>query len=194
MSPTPEIMNERCSWCGSDPLYVSYHDEEWGQPTYDDQQLLEMICLEGAQAGLSWITILKKREGYRELFYHFDAEKMAGMTEEDVMRLKQDPRIVRHEGKIRAFVANAQAYLKMRASGESLSDFVWKHVNHQQIVNRFIELADFPAKTPESDALSKALKKAGFKFVGSTTMYAFMQAAGLVDDHVVGCYRKGKKN
>lgn len=186
-------MNERCSWCGTDPLYVAYHDEEWGRPTYDDQQLLEMICLEGAQAGLSWITILKKREGYRELFHQFDPEKMAAMTEEDVMRLKQDPRIVRHEGKIRAFIANAQAYLALRETGETLSDFVWKHVNHQQIVNHFAELADFPAKTPESDALSKSLKKAGFKFVGSTTMYAFMQAAGLVDDHVVGCFRKGVK-
>lgn len=184
-------MTERCSWCGTDPLYVQYHDEEWGVPTHDDQQLLEMICLEGAQAGLSWITILKKREGYRELFYQFDPEKMAAMTEEDVMRLKQDPRIVRHEGKIRAFISNAQAYLKLRDEGEILSDFVWKHVKHEQIINHFAELSDFPAKTAESDALSKSLKKAGFKFVGSTTMYAFMQAAGLVDDHMEGCFRKG---
>lgn len=184
-------MTERCSWCGTDPLYVQYHDEEWGVPTYDDQQLLEMICLEGAQAGLSWITILKKREGYRELFHQFDAQKMAAMSEEDVMRLKLDPRIVRHEGKIRAFISNAQAYLTLRDSGESLSDFVWKHVDHKQIVNRLAELSDFPAKTPESDALSKSLKKVGFKFVGSTTMYAFMQAAGLVDDHMLGCFRKG---
>ena len=181
----------RCTWCGTDPLYVQYHDEEWGVPCYDDQKLLEMICLEGAQAGLSWITILRKREGYRELFHGFDAEKMAGMTEDDVMRLKQDARIVRHEGKIRAFIANAQAYLKLRDSGESLSDFVWKHVNHRPIVSQFRDLSDFPAKTPESDALSKSLKKAGFKFVGSTTIYAFMQASGLVDDHVVGCFRKG---
>lgn len=180
---------QRCSWCGDDPLYVAYHDEEWGVPCYDDQQLLEMICLEGAQAGLSWITILRKREGYRELFHGFDPEKMAAMTEEDVMRLKQDARIVRHEGKIRAFIANAQAYLNMKAGGESLSDFVWKHVNHTTIVNRFKELNDYPSKTPESDALSKALKKAGFKFVGSTTIYAFMQAAGLVDDHMEGCFR-----
>lgn len=183
---------QRCTWCGDDPLYVAYHDEEWGVPCHDDQKLLEMICLEGAQAGLSWITILRKREGYRELFHGFDPKKMASMTEEDVMRLKQDARIVRHEGKIRAFIANAQAYLNMKAGGESLSDFVWKHVNHTTIVNHFRELKDFPAKTPESDALSKALKKAGFKFVGSTTIYAFMQAAGLVDDHMEGCFRKGE--
>ncbi len=185
MTPT------RCSWCGTDPLYVQYHDEEWGMSCYDDQTLLEMICLEGAQAGLSWITILRKREGYRALFHGFDPEKMAAMTEEDIKRLKQDAGIVRHEGKIRAFIANAQAYLNLRDSGETLSDFVWKHVNHQQMVNAFTDLSDIPAKTAESKALSKSLKQAGFKFVGATTVYAFMQAAGLVDDHLVDCFRKG---
>ncbi len=183
-------MITRCPWCGNDPLYVKYHDEEWGRPIMDDQHLLEMICLEGAQAGLSWITILKKREGYRELFHEFDAVKMAAMTEEDVLRLKEDPRIVRHEGKIRAFISNAEAYLTLRESGESLSDFVWKHVNHTPIVSHFLRLTDFPTKTKESDALSRSLKKAGFKFVGSTTVYAFMQAVGLVDDHVVTCWRR----
>ena len=180
----------RCSWCGTDPLYVKYHDEEWGVPSYDDQHLLEMICLEGAQAGLSWITILKKREDYRELFHHFDAHKMATMTEEDVLRLKEDPRIVRHEGKIRAFIGNAKAYLQLRETGESLSDFVWKHVNHTQLRSHFLHITDFPTKTKESDALSKSLKKAGFTFVGSTTIYAFMQAVGLVDDHMVSCWKR----
>ena len=175
-------------------MYVRYHDEEWGQPCYDDRKLFEMICLEGAQAGLSWITILRKREGYRAAFHDFDPEKMAAMTEAEILRLKEDARIVRHEGKIRAFVSNAQAYLAMRERGETLTDFVWKHVGHQPQASQFREIRDFPATTPASDALSKALKKAGFKFVGSTTIYAFMQAAGLVEDHIVGCFRKPSAN
>ena len=179
---------ERCGWVTQDPLYITYHDSEWGIPQYDRQKLLEMICLEGQQAGLSWITVLKKRENYRLAFHDFDPQKVAAMGEEDVERLVQDAGIIRHRGKIQAIINNARAFLAMEANGESFSDFVWSFVDGHPQQNRPATLADVPATTPASDALSKALKKRGFKFVGSTICYAFMQASGLVNDHVATCF------
>ncbi|MFK3659568.1 DNA-3-methyladenine glycosylase I [Scandinavium sp. NPDC088450] len=179
---------ERCGWVSQDPLYIAYHDSEWGVPQRDNQQLFEMICLEGQQAGLSWITVLKKRENYREAFHHFDPVKVAAMTEEDVEKLVQNAGIIRHRGKIQAIIGNAKAFLEMEAKGESFNDFVWSFVDNQPQQNRVAALSDIPVSTPASDALSKALKKRGFKFVGSTICYSFMQACGLVNDHVSTCF------
>ena len=177
----------RCAWVNQDPDYIAYHDNEWGKITKDNQHLFEMICLEGQQAGLSWYTILKKREGYRELFYQFDPKRIAAMNEADIERLMQDARIVRHRAKINAIIANAHAYLKMAENGEDFSTFVWSFVNHQPIVNNWILSSQIPSETELSKDLSKALKKRGFKFVGSVTCYAFMQATGLINDHLVNC-------
>ena len=179
---------QRCRWCSDDPLYINYHDREWGKPLYDEAQLFELLCLEGQQAGLSWITVLKKRENYRNAFHQFDPTTVAAMTDEDVERLVLDAGIIRHRGKIQAIIGNARAYLAMEQNGESFSDFVWTFVNNTPQVTQAATLADIPASTPASDALSKALKKRGFKFVGSTICYAFMQACGLVNDHVTGCF------
>ena len=173
---------ERCGWVSQDPLYIAYHDNEWGVPETDSKKLFEMICLEGQQAGLSWITVLKKRENYRACFHQFDPVKVAAMQEEDVERLVQDAGIIRHRGKIQAIIGNARAYLQMEQNGEPFVDFVWSFVNHQPQVTQAT-----PTSTSASDALSKALKKRGFKFVGTTICYSFMQACGLVNDHVVGC-------
>lgn len=178
---------ERCGWVSQDPLYIAYHDNEWGVPETDSKKLFEMICLEGQQAGLSWITVLKKRENYRACFHQFDPEKVAAMQEEDVERLVQDAGIIRHRGKIQAIIGNARAYLQMEQNGEPFVDFVWSFVNHQPQVTQATTLSEIPTSTPASDALSKALKKRGFKFVGTTICYSFMQACGLVNDHVVGC-------
>ncbi|HFV0830318.1 TPA: DNA-3-methyladenine glycosylase I [Escherichia coli] len=178
---------ERCGWVSQDPLYIAYHDNEWGVPETDSKKLFEMICLEGQQAGLSWITVLKKRENYRACFHQFDPVKVAAMQEEDVERLVQDAGIIRHRGKIQAIIGNARAYLQMEQNGEPFVDFVWSFVNHQPQVTQATTLSEIPTSTSASDALSKALKKRGFKFVGTTICYSFMQACGLVNDHVVGC-------
>ncbi|MEQ4670165.1 DNA-3-methyladenine glycosylase I [Providencia manganoxydans] len=177
----------RCQWVNQDPEYIAYHDNEWGKPTKDNQQLFEMICLEGQQAGLSWYTILKKRQNYRELFHQFDPKKVALMTEGDVERLMQDPRIIRNRAKINAIIANAKAYLQMAENGEEFSSFIWQFVNNQPIVNQWRSPSQVPAETELSKTLSKALKKRGFKFVGSITCYAFMQATGMINDHLMGC-------
>ena len=178
---------ERCGWVSQDPLYIAYHDNEWGVPETDSKKLFEMICLEGQQAVLSWITVLKKRENYRACFHQFDPVKVAAMQEEDVERLVQDAGIIRHRGKIQAIIGNARAYLQMEQNGEPFVDFVWSFVNHQPQVTQATTLSEIPTSTSASDALSKALKKRGFKFVGTTICYSFMQACGLVNDHVVGC-------
>ncbi|MBI0344134.1 DNA-3-methyladenine glycosylase I [Escherichia coli] len=178
---------ERCGWVSQAPLYIAYHDNEWGVPETDSKKLFEMICLEGQQAGLSWITVLKKRENYRACFHQFDPVKVAAMQEEDVERLVQDAGIIRHRGKIQAIIGNARAYLQMEQNGEPFVDFVWSFVNHQPQVTQATTLSEIPTSTSASDALSKALKKRGFKFVGTTICYSFMQACGLVNDHVVGC-------
>ncbi|PID36466.1 MAG: DNA-3-methyladenine glycosylase I [Rhodobacterales bacterium] len=179
-------MGERCGWCGEDPLHVAYHDEEWGVPEYDGRALWEKLILDGFQAGLSWITILKKRENFREAFANFDPEVIAGWGEAEVARLLEDPGIVRHRGKIEATIGNARAYLAM-GGAENFSQFVWSFVGGEPQDNHFESLADVPAKTETSEALSKALRKAGFKFVGPTIVYAWMQACGLVNDHIKGC-------
>ena len=179
---------QRCGWVSQDPLYIAYHDTEWGVPQRDNQKLFEMICLEGQQAGLSWITVLKKRENYRHAFHHFDPVKVAAMTEADVERLVLDAGIIRHRGKIQAIIGNARAFLAMAANGEAFNDFVWAFVDGVPIVTQAAELSDIATSTPASDALSKALKKRGVKFVGTTICYSFMQACGLVNDHVIGCF------
>lgn len=178
---------QRCGWVTQDPLYLEYHDNEWGVTQKDGQKLFEMICLEGQQAGLSWITVLKKRENYRRCFHHFDPVAVARMQPDEVEVLLQDTGIIRHRGKIDAIINNAKAYLAMEANGEPFSEFVWSFVNHTPQVTQAAVMSDIPSTTPASDALSKALKKRGFKFVGSTTCYSFMQACGLVNDHITCC-------
>lgn len=179
---------QRCGWVSQDPLYIAYHDKEWGVPETDRRYLFEMICLEGQQAGLSWITVLKKRENYRNAFHHFDPARVAQMTEQDVEKLVQDAGIIRHRGKIQAIIGNARALLAMEENGEIFSDFIWSFVAQQPQVTQAATLAEIPTSTPVSDALSKALKKRGFKFVGTTICYSFMQACGLVNDHVTSCF------
>ena len=182
----------RCQWVSDDPLYQRYHDEEWGVPCRDDRQLFELLILEGAQAGLSWITVLRKRENYRRLFDGFDPEKVARYDQTRIEALLTEPGIIRNRLKVNAAVTNAQAYLALQET-EGFGDFIWSFVGGEPIVNRWSGLDQVPASTPESDALSKALKKRGFKFVGTTICYAFMQAGGLVDDHTVHCFRYGKR-
>ena len=179
----------RCSWAGDDPLYVAYHDEEWGVPTWDDRQLFEMLILEGAQAGLSWYTILKKRDAYRKAFDAFDPERMARYDDEKVARLLRDPGIVRNRLKVRAAIGNAAAWLEMRESGTRFAEFLWGFSGGAPVVNAWHRLEDVPASTPASEAMSKALKGRGFRFVGPTICYAFMQAVGMVNDHVTSCFR-----
>ncbi|WP_273395399.1 DNA-3-methyladenine glycosylase I [Actinobacillus porcinus] len=182
----------RCPWAGDSQIYIDYHDKEWGKPQFDSQKLFEKICLEGQQAGLSWITVLKKREAYRAAFHHFDPEKIATMTGADIARLMQNEGLIRHRAKLDAIVKNAKAYLQMQKCGENFSDFVWSFVNHQPQINDVPTLSVIPVKTDTSKALSKALKKRGFVFVGETTCYAFMQSMGLVDDHLNSCPCKAK--
>ncbi|STQ89772.1 DNA-3-methyladenine glycosylase I [Iodobacter fluviatilis] len=179
----------RCTWCSSDPLYQNYHDHEWGQPLFDDQALFELLCLEGAQAGLSWITVLKKREHYRVVFDHFDAQKIATYDADKIASLLSDTGIIRNRAKVAAFISNAAAYLQLKQA-ERFSDFLWSFVNGKTIVNQWANIADTPVATAESIAMSKALKKRGFKFVGPTICYAFMQASGMVDDHSPGCWKR----
>jgi len=180
---------ERCPWCESFDLYRHYHDTEWGVPLYDDRALFELLILEGAQAGLSWSTILKKREHYRLVFDGFDPQRIALYDDAKVAALLADPGIVRNRAKIAATIGNAKAFLVLTGGGQSFSDFLWAFVDHQPVQNAWKTLAEAPAKTPQSDAMSKALARAGFKFVGSTICYAFMQAAGMVNDHLTGCFR-----
>ena len=179
----------RCSWVNDDPLYVAYHDEEWGLPLRDDRALFEMLILEGAQAGLSWYTILKKREAYREAFDGFDPELIAAYDDQKVASLLQDPGIVRNRLKVQAAITNAQAWLALAESGMGFSDFLWTFSNGAPIVNAWSRLEDVPATTPASEAMSKALKRHGFRFVGPTICYAFMQAVGMVNDHTTSCFR-----
>jgi DNA-3-methyladenine glycosylase I len=183
---------ERCAWA-RDPLSAKYHDVEWGRPVHDDWKLFEMLTLEGAQAGLSWLTILKKRESYRRAFHGFDARRVARYGAADVRRLMADEGIVRNRLKIESTISNARALIALQQELGSFDRFVWSFVGGEPIVRRARKLADIPPRTAESDALSKALKKRGFRFVGSTICYAFMQACGLVDDHMAGCFRAKKK-
>ncbi|MEM7208737.1 MAG: DNA-3-methyladenine glycosylase I [Pseudomonadota bacterium] len=183
------VKKTRCGWCGDSEIYQKYHDEEWGVPEYNADKLFEMLNLEGAQAGLSWITILKKRENYREAFDNFDAKKIARYNEKKRQLLLQNPGIVRNKLKVNAFIVNAQLFLEMEKNGESFSEYLWSFVGGQPIVNHRRVLSDVPATTGESDAMSKSLKKRGFKFVGSTICYAFMQACGMVNDHTHDCFR-----
>jgi DNA-3-methyladenine glycosylase I len=180
---------QRCTWPGSDPLYVRYHDEEWGVPVHDDRKLFEFLVLEGAQAGLSWITILRRREGYRRAFSAFDAEAVARYTEEDAARLLADEGIIRNRAKVRSAIQNAQAFLKVQEEFGSFDAYIWRFVDGEPIVNRFTGDGDIPARTELSDAISKDMKRRGFSFVGSTIVYAHMQATGMVNDHLVSCFR-----
>lgn len=184
-----EATIQRCEWCGDDPLYVAYHDEEWGVPLHDDQQLFEFILLEGAQAGLSWITILRKRENYREAFDNFDPEKIVRYKKPRIEKLLKNPGIVRNRLKVEGAVKSARAFLDTQEEFGSFDSYVWQFVDGEVKKNRWKNLAQVPATTPESDKMSKDMKKRGFKFVGSTICYAFMQATGMVNDHVVGCFR-----
>lgn len=180
---------ERCPWCEGVDLYRAYHDAEWGVPLWSDQALFELLILEGAQAGLSWSTVLKKREHYRVAFDHFDPEKMARYDDKKVASLLSDPGIIRNRLKVAAAITNAKAYLALRTSGRSFSAFLWQFVDGKPLQNARQSMAEVPARTPQSDAMSKALLKAGFKFVGSTICHAFMQASGMVNDHLVTCHR-----
>jgi DNA-3-methyladenine glycosylase I len=189
-SPPTSSSVSRCGWAGvSDPAYLAYHDEEWGVPSRDDRHLFEMLVLEGAQAGLSWSTILHKREGYRQAFAGFDVERVARFGDRDVERLLADPGIVRNRLKVTAAIENARGVLAVREERGSLADYLWEFVGGSPIVGRFRELGAIPAETDESRAMSKDLKRRGFRFVGPTICYAFMQATGMVNDHVTSCFR-----
>jgi DNA-3-methyladenine glycosylase I len=188
-SPPDPADRVRCAWGATDPLYRAYHDREWGVPLHDDRRLFELLCLEGAQAGLAWITILRKRAGYRRAFDRFAPRKVAGYGEAKVRALLADPGIVRNRLKVRGAVQNARAFLALRAELGTFDRFVWGFVGGAPRQNAWRSLRDVPPQTPESDALSRALRDRGFTFVGSTICYAFMQAAGLVNDHVVDCFR-----
>ena len=181
---------QRCNWClNSFEAYIAYHDEEWGVPVHDDRVHFEFLILEGAQAGLSWSTILKKREGYRKAFYDFDPELVARMSREDMEMLLQDPGIIRNRLKVQSAVTNAQSFLKVREEYGSFDEYFWNFVDGKPVINQWKQDSQIPASTPLSDKISKDLKKRGFKFVGTTIMYAHMQAVGLVNDHVVDCFR-----
>jgi DNA-3-methyladenine glycosylase I len=179
----------RCGWCGTDPVYVDYHDREWGVPVHDDRRLFEFLVLEGAQAGLSWATILKKRPAYRTAFDDFNVEKVARYTPKQVARLMCDAGIVRNRLKIESAITNARAFIAVQEEFGSFSDYQWRFVDGQPLVNHFRTLKDIPATTPLSDAFSKDLRRRGFRFVGSTIVYAHMQAVGMVNDHLVECFR-----
>lgn len=180
---------QRCGWCGTDELYVAYHDEEWGVPVFDDRTLFEFLILEGAQAGLSWSTILNKREGYRRLYDNFDVEKVAVYGDAKRSELLTDPAVVRNRAKVAASITNAQAFLETQAEFGSFSDYIWRFTDGAPIQNAWEMLTDIPAKTPLAETISKDLKQRGFKFVGPTIVYAHMQATGMVNDHLVSCFR-----
>ena len=182
-------MPDRCDWSTTDPLYLDYHDVEWGVPLHDDRQLFELLVLEGAQAGLAWITILRKREGYRSAFDGFDATRVAAYDEADVARLLADPGIVRNRAKIRSTIGNAQAWLRLTEELGRFDGWVWSFVDGEPVQNAWRTMAEIPAETDASRALSRELRRHGFSFVGPTIVYAFMQSAGLVNDHIVTCFR-----
>ncbi len=182
-------MIKRCAWTTNDPLYIDYHDNEWGQPTYNDRLLFEMLILEGAQAGLSWITVLKKRDNYRKAFDQFDAEIIAQYDYNKIQELLQNDGIIRNKLKVNATVQNAKAFLKIQDEFSSFSTYIWQFVSGTPIKNNWHSIKEVPARTKESDAMSKDLKKRGFKFVGSTICYAYMQATGMVNDHTTDCFR-----
>lgn len=186
MDPDQNII--RCAWCGTDPLYVSYHDEEWGKPVYDDQTLFEFLVLESAQAGLSWITVLRKRENYRKAFGNFDVSKVAAFTEEDIERLLQDEGIIRNRLKINAAVTNARLFLGIQKEFGSFSDYIWGFLpGKKPVINTWTDHKNTPARTELSDRISADMKKRGFKFFGTTICYAHMQATGMINDHIEGC-------
>ncbi|MXR36159.1 DNA-3-methyladenine glycosylase I [Craterilacuibacter sinensis] len=178
---------QRCPWCGDDPLYITYHDTEWGVPSHDDHHLFEMLLLEGAQAGLSWITILRKREGYRRAFHGFDPVRVAAMSDAELTALQQDAAIVRNRLKIASARRNARVFVAMQQAHGSFAAWLWAHVDGKPLVNRPESMAEVPASTPLSDAISRELKQAGMNFVGSTIIYAFLQATGVVNDHLRSC-------
>lgn len=188
------MTKSRCDWCGEDSLYQKYHDEEWGTPSKDEAYLFEMLLLEGAQAGLNWLTILKKRQGYRTAFANFSAENIAQFTEQDTENLVNNSAIVRHRQKIAAFIHNARVYLQLKESGFSLSDYLWQKVAYQQIRNHWNTIKQVPTQSPLSEQISKEFKKMGFKFVGPVTIYAYLQAVGIIDDHLTTCWRKQSKS
>jgi DNA-3-methyladenine glycosylase I len=180
----------RCSWVLNDPIYIDYHDNEWGIAQYDSLKLFEKICLEGQQAGLSWITVLKKRDEYRRCFFNFDPQKIIQLTPEDIEHLLKNKGLIRHRLKLNSIVKNAHAYLNMQKNGEDFSQFIWSFVNNKPIINHFNDKSEVPVSTDISEKMSKALKNKGFTFVGSTICYAFMQSMGLVNDHFENCYKK----
>lgn len=183
-------MAKRCSWVTKDPLYINYHDNEWGYPQYDSLKLFEKICLEGQQAGLSWITVLKKREEYRRCFFNFDPEKIIQLNAIDIESLLKNKGLIRNRLKLNSIVKNAHAYLAMQNNNEDFSQFIWSFVDGKPIVNHYKDKSEVPVSTEISDKMSKALKKKGFSFVGSTICYAFMQSMGLVNDHFEDCFKK----
>ena len=182
----------RCPWCGDDPLYVKYHDKEWGVPVHNDKKLFEFLVLEGFQAGLSWRTILYKRENFRKAFDNFDAEKIAGYSKRKIQSLLKDAGIIRNRLKIEATITNAKSYLNILERNNSFNEYLWQFTDGRVIKNKWKELKQLPARTKESDLMSKTLLKDGFKFVGSTICYAHMQATGMVNDHLVSCHRYGE--
>ncbi|MBT8262441.1 MAG: DNA-3-methyladenine glycosylase I [Bacteroidia bacterium] len=184
----------RCAWCGDDPLYVAYHDIEWGVPVQDDRLLFEFLILETFQAGLSWITVLRKRENFRRAFDNFDYKKVAKYEQQKIDSLLLDAGIIRNKLKVKATVTNAIAFMEVQRKFGSFSDYIWRFVNGKPIVNSFKDMAEIPANTSLSDEISKDLKKRGFKFVGTTVVYAHMQATGMVNDHVTGCFRFNEIN
>ncbi|MHA2174208.1 MAG: DNA-3-methyladenine glycosylase I [Candidatus Hodarchaeales archaeon] len=181
--------NNRCGWAGEESMMVDYHDEEWGVPVYDDKELFEFLILEGAQAGLSWSTILKRRQGYRDAFVNFEVERVANFSESDFERLVQDKRIIRNKLKIKSAINNAQHFLEIQKEFGSFSNYIWQFVDNNAIQNEFSTLSEIPASTPLSNEMSKDLKKRGFSFVGPTICYAYMQSIGMVNDHITSCYR-----
>ncbi|MCH8125124.1 DNA-3-methyladenine glycosylase I [candidate division KSB1 bacterium] len=182
-------MKNRCEWVSSDPLYIDYHDSEWGVPVYDDQKLFEAVILDGFQAGLSWLTILRKRENFRKAFDDFDATLITNYDQKKINELLNDAGIIRNKLKVRAAVTNAQAYLEIQKEFGSFEKYIWQFTDHKMKINHWQSLKEIPAKTAESDEMSKDMKKRGFKFVGSTICYAFMQAVGMVNDHTTDCFR-----
>lgn len=182
-------MVTRCSWCGTDELYVRYHDEEWGVPVHDDRTLFEFLVLEGAQAGLAWITVLRKRDGYRAAFDGFDVGKVARYGDRKLQQLLQDPRIIRNRLKVHSAKRNARAFLAVQEAWGSFARYMWRFIDGKPIRNRWKSMNDVPASTPLSDAISRDMKQRGFSFVGSTIVYAHMQATGMVNDHIVDCFR-----
>lgn len=182
----------RCAWVSSDPIYIAYHDTEWGVPVRDDQRLFEFLILETFQAGLSWITVLRKRENFRRAFDGFDVHKVAAFTDRRVEELLLDAGIIRNRAKVKAAVSNAQAFIRVQEEFGSFNSYIWGFVNGRPILNRHTTIRELPASTPLSDTISKDLKKRGFKFVGSTVIYAHMQATGMVNDHTTDCFRWGE--